>query len=44
MSTPNDGTNKIAFLSCEDSDQPGHPQSDQWVAKEPSFLHADSND
>ena len=25
----------------EDSDQPGHPQ---WVAKDPSFLHADSED
>ena len=35
----------------EDSDQPGHPSSlirvfacAQWVAKEPSFLHADSED
>ena len=35
----------------EDSDQPGHPLSlirvfacAQWVAKDPSFLHADSED
>ena len=35
----------------EDSDQPGHPPSlirvfacVQWVAKDPSFLHADSED
>ena len=35
----------------EDSDQPGHPPSlmrvfpcAQWVAKDPSFLHADSED
>ena len=36
----------------EDSDQPGHPPSlitessvcTQWVAKDPSFLHVDSED
>ena len=35
----------------EDSDQPGHPPSlirvfacTQWVAKDPIFLHADSED
>ena len=31
----------------EDSDQPGHPESSlcaQWVAKDPMFLHADSED
>ena len=27
----------------EDSDQPGHPPS-QWVAEDPIFLHADSED
>ena len=33
-------TNKMACAPREDSDQPGH----QWVAKDPSFLHADSED
>ena len=28
----------------EDSDQPGHPPCAQWVAKDPSFLHVDSED
>ena len=31
----------------EDSDQPGHPESSlcaQWVTKDPSFLHVDSED
>ena len=45
---------KINILTCapsEDSDQPGHPTSligvfacAQWVAKDPSFLHAHSED
>ena len=28
----------------EDLDQPGHPPSAQWVAKDPTFLHADGED
>ena len=41
---------KIAGAHSEHSDQPEHPPSDQsslcaqWVAKDPSFLHADSQD
>ena len=33
-------------VPSEDSDQPGHQSSlcAQWVAKDPSFLHADSKD
>ena len=36
-------TNKITFTPHEDSGQPGHPLS-QWVAEDPMFLHADSED
>ena len=32
----------MIFAPSEDSYQPGH--SAQWVAKYPSFLHADSED
>ena len=45
--TPHDKTNKIASAPSKDPDQPVH-LSDlsllyaQWVAKNPSFLHADS--
>ena len=48
---PRDITNKMACAPSEDSDQPGHPPSlirsslcAEWVAKDPSFLHADSED
>ena len=48
---PHDKTNKMACAPSEDSDQPGHPpslirvfQCTQWVAKDPSFRHADSED
>ena len=48
---PHDKTNKMACAPSEDSDQPGHPPSlirvfacAQLVAKEPSFLHVDSED
>ena len=41
----------MAGAPSEDSDQPGHPPNlirvfacAQWVAKDPSFLHADSED
>ena len=36
-------TNKMTCAPSEDSDQPGHPPS-QWVAEDPIFLHADSQD
>ena len=36
-------TNKMTCAPSEDSDQPGHPLS-QWVAEDPMFLHADSED
>ena len=36
-------TNKMTCSPSEDSDQPGHPPS-QWVAEDPMFLHADSED
>ena len=36
-------TNKMTCGPSEDSDQPGHPPS-QWVAEDPVFLHADSED
>ena len=36
-------TNKMTCAPSEDSDQPGHPPS-QWVAEDPIFLHADSED
>ena len=36
-------TNKMTCALSEDSDQPGHPPS-QWVAEDPMFLHADSED
>ena len=47
---PHDKTNKMACAPSEDSDQPGHPPNlitesslcAQWVAKNVSFLHADS--
>ena len=46
-----DKTNEMACAPSEDSDQPGHPTSlikvfacALWVAKDPSFLHADSKD
>ena len=46
-----DKTSKIACTPSEDSDQAGHPPSlirvfacAQWVAKGPSFHHADSED
>ena len=44
-------TNKMTCAPSEDTDQPEHPPSlisvyacTQWVAKDPSFLHADSED
>ena len=49
IESPHDKTNKMTAPS-KDSDQPGHPQSDQsslcvqWVANDPSILHADSED
>ena len=46
-----DKTNKMNCTPIEDSDQPEHPASlfrvdavSQWVAKDPMFLHADSED
>ena len=39
---PHDKTNEMACAPSKDSDQPG--QCAQWVAKGPSFLHADSDD
>ena len=36
-------TNKMTCAPSEDSDQPGHLPS-QWVAEDPMFLHADSED
>ena len=46
-----DNTYKMACAPSKDSDQPGaFTQSDQsllcaqWVVKDPSFLHADSED
>ena len=42
-----DKTNKMACAPSEDSDQSGHQGSslcNQWVAKDPSFLYADSED
>ena len=43
---PNDKTNKMTCAPGKDSDQPGHQSSQcaQWVAKDPSFLHADRED
>ena len=48
---PHDKTNKMTCTPSDDSDQPGHPPSmtrvfavHSKVAKEPSFLHADSED
>ena len=35
--------NKIVCAPSEDSNQPGHLCT-QWVAKDPSFLHAGSED
>ena len=47
---PRDKTNKVACAPSEDLDQRGNPPSlngvfacAQWVAKAPSFLHADGN-
>ena len=44
-----DKINKMACAPSEDTYQPGHPPSlirlsncAQWVAKDPSFLHTDS--
>ena len=46
-----DKSNKMKCAPSEDSDQPGHSPSlirvfavSHWVAKEPWFLHADSED
>ena len=36
-------TNKMTCAPSEDSDQPGH-QPSQWVAEDPMFLHANSED
>ena len=36
-------TNKMTCASSEDSDQPAYPTS-PWVAEDPIFLHADSED
>ena len=48
---PHDKTNNMACAPSGDSDQPGHPPSlirvfacAHWVAKDPSFLHADNED
>ena len=43
---PNDKTNQMACVPSENSDQPGSDSSlcSQWVAKDPSFLHVDSED
>ena len=45
---PHDKTNKMVYVPSEDSDQSGHLKESslcaQWVAKDPSFLHADSDD
>ena len=48
---PHVKTNKVACAPSEDSDQPGHRPvwsesllCIQWVAKNPSFLYADSED
>ena len=50
--SPQDKTNKMTVRPAKtDSDQPGHPLSLirvfaclQWVAEDPSFLHADSEE
>ena len=43
-----DKTNKMTCVSSEDSDQPVHPLESslcaQWVVKDRTFLHADSED
>ena len=36
-------TNKMTCAPSEEPDQPGYPPS-QWVAEDPMFLHADSED
>ena len=43
---PNDKTNKMACAPSENWDQPGSESSlcARWVAKDPSFLHVDSED
>ena len=43
---PHVKTNKMTFAPSEDSDQPSLISllCAQWVAMEPSFLHADSED
>ena len=42
---PHGKTNKIVCAPSEDSDQPGQSSlCAQWVAKDPTFLHADSED
>ena len=47
----NDKTNKMTSAPSEDSDQPAHPRRlirfllcTQWEAKDPRFLHVDSED
>ena len=49
--TVHDKTYKMEYAPKEDSAQPGHLLSlirlllcTQWVAKDPSFLHADKKD
>ena len=51
MTKPKKKKKKMTWAPSEDSDQPGHPPSlirvftcAHWVAKDPSFLHADSED
>ena len=42
-----DEVNKVICVPTEDSDQPGHPPSDQslqWTEEDPRRLHADSED
>ena len=45
---PHDKTSKMTYVPSKDSDQPGHPPRSEsslcaeWVAKDQSFLHADS--
>ena len=48
---PHDKNIKMIYARSEDSEQPGHPPCPsesslctQWVAKDPSFLHADSEE
>ena len=34
----------MAYAPSEDSDRSKSPLCSQWIAKDPSFLHADSED